>query len=109
MSTVNNLYKDHGREPVALGDLVERVRKELAASRVTLAPTLIRVPLRSAVVRRALTREGKMRSEFLLLGIDDVPRPKLEQLRVCIATIFFCLFLRGGACVECLIGDLVIT
>jgi hypothetical protein len=56
MLAVNNFYKDHGRESVALGDLVARVRKELAASQVTLTPTLIRVPLPSAVAHRTLTR-----------------------------------------------------
>jgi hypothetical protein len=32
LSAVNNFYKDHGREPVALGDLVARVRKGVPAS-----------------------------------------------------------------------------
>eukprot|EP00873_Tetraselmis_striata_P020247 jgi/Tetstr1/440511/TSEL_028834.t1 len=32
LSAVNNFFKDHGREPMALGDLVNRVRKGLAAS-----------------------------------------------------------------------------
>jgi hypothetical protein len=31
LSAVNNFYKDCGREPIALGDLVTRVRKGLAA------------------------------------------------------------------------------
>eukprot|EP00873_Tetraselmis_striata_P037031 jgi/Tetstr1/457295/TSEL_043900.t1 len=34
LSAVNNFFKDHGREPMALGDLVSRVRKGLAASQV---------------------------------------------------------------------------
>eukprot|EP00873_Tetraselmis_striata_P002200 jgi/Tetstr1/422464/TSEL_013302.t1 len=36
LSAVNNFFKDHGREPMAMGDLVSRVRKGLAASQVTL-------------------------------------------------------------------------
>eukprot|EP00873_Tetraselmis_striata_P009406 jgi/Tetstr1/429670/TSEL_019567.t1 len=39
LSAVNNFFKDHGREPMALGDLVSRVRKGLAASQVTLTPS----------------------------------------------------------------------
>jgi hypothetical protein len=35
-SAVNNFNNDHGREPVALGDLVARVRKGLATSHVIL-------------------------------------------------------------------------
>eukprot|EP00873_Tetraselmis_striata_P017165 jgi/Tetstr1/437429/TSEL_026110.t1 len=34
LSAVNNFFKDHGREPMAQGDLVSRVRKGLAASQV---------------------------------------------------------------------------
>eukprot|EP00873_Tetraselmis_striata_P020949 jgi/Tetstr1/441213/TSEL_029469.t1 len=34
LSAVNNFFKDHSREPMALGDLVSRVRKGLAASQV---------------------------------------------------------------------------
>eukprot|EP00873_Tetraselmis_striata_P035665 jgi/Tetstr1/455929/TSEL_042710.t1 len=34
LSAVNGFFKDHGREPMALGDLVSRVRKGLAASQV---------------------------------------------------------------------------
>eukprot|EP00873_Tetraselmis_striata_P010120 jgi/Tetstr1/430384/TSEL_020194.t1 len=45
LSAVNNFFKDHGREPMALGDLVSGVRKGLAASQVTLNPELMRAPL----------------------------------------------------------------
>jgi hypothetical protein len=83
MSAVNSFYKDHGREPVALGDLVAQDRKGLATWQVTLTPMLIRVPLPSAVVRRALTR----RIEIQLLTIDDASRPKIELLRASLATI----------------------
>eukprot|EP00873_Tetraselmis_striata_P002969 jgi/Tetstr1/423233/TSEL_001351.t1 len=36
LSAVNNVFKDNGREPMALGDLVGRVRKGLAASQMKL-------------------------------------------------------------------------
>eukprot|EP00873_Tetraselmis_striata_P019581 jgi/Tetstr1/439845/TSEL_028256.t1 len=55
LSAVNNFFKDHGREPMALGDLVSRVRKGLAASQVTLNPELMRAPLPARVVLKALT------------------------------------------------------
>jgi hypothetical protein len=50
ISAVNNFYKDHGREHVALGDLVARVRKGLGASHVNISPTRIRVLLPAKVV-----------------------------------------------------------
>eukprot|EP00873_Tetraselmis_striata_P001185 jgi/Tetstr1/421449/TSEL_012398.t1 len=49
LSAVNNFFKDHGREPMALGDPVGRVRKGLAASHVTLHPELLRAPLPARV------------------------------------------------------------
>eukprot|EP00873_Tetraselmis_striata_P036117 jgi/Tetstr1/456381/TSEL_043115.t1 len=55
LSAVNNFFKDHGREPMALGDLISRVRKGLAASQVTLNPELMRAPLPVRVVLKALT------------------------------------------------------
>jgi hypothetical protein len=55
LSAVNSdFYTDHGREPIAVGDMVARVRKGLAASHVSLAPTLIRVPIPAKVVLLAL-------------------------------------------------------
>eukprot|EP00873_Tetraselmis_striata_P008724 jgi/Tetstr1/428988/TSEL_018963.t1 len=44
-SAVNNFFKDHGRESMALGDLVSNVHKGLAASQVTLHPEMMRAPL----------------------------------------------------------------
>jgi hypothetical protein len=44
---VDNVYKDHRREPVALGDMVARVRKGL---HVSFSLTLIRVPVPVKVV-----------------------------------------------------------
>jgi hypothetical protein len=56
LSAVNNLYMDHARELVALGDLVARVRKGLAASQVSILPTLIRVQIHAKVVLLAMVR-----------------------------------------------------
>jgi hypothetical protein len=80
LSVVNNLYNDHGREPVALGDLVVRVRKGLGASHVNLLPRLIRVPLPAKVALLALVREDVVRHDIQQLGTTDVPRTKIEAL-----------------------------
>eukprot|EP00873_Tetraselmis_striata_P039900 jgi/Tetstr1/460164/TSEL_005480.t1 len=64
LSAVNNFFKDHGREPMALGDLVSRVRKGLAASQVTLNPELMRAPLPARVVLKALTLAKALRLEL---------------------------------------------
>jgi hypothetical protein len=43
LSAVNNFYNDYGQDPVKVGDLVARVRKGLATSRVKLANTPNRI------------------------------------------------------------------
>eukprot|EP00873_Tetraselmis_striata_P003732 jgi/Tetstr1/423996/TSEL_014607.t1 len=63
MSAVNN-FKDHGREPMAPGDMVSKVRKDLAASHVTLHPELMRAPLPVRVVLKAPTLAKALRLEL---------------------------------------------
>eukprot|EP00873_Tetraselmis_striata_P018719 jgi/Tetstr1/438983/TSEL_027475.t1 len=56
LSPINNFFKDHGREPMALSDEGSMVRKVLAASHVvTLHPELLGAPLPARVVLKALT------------------------------------------------------
>eukprot|EP00873_Tetraselmis_striata_P009293 jgi/Tetstr1/429557/TSEL_019457.t1 len=79
-SAVNTFFKDHGREPMALGDLVGMVRKGLAASQVTLYPELMRAPLPARVVLRALAMANDLRLELGLnwgTGPGTVVRVKL--------------------------------
>jgi hypothetical protein len=95
MSAVNNFYMDHGRESVALGDLVARVRRGLVVSHATITPTLIRVLLPSAVVYGALTRAYELRTVLQLITTDGVPRTKIEPLQACIATIVLFVFFGG--------------
>eukprot|EP00873_Tetraselmis_striata_P014952 jgi/Tetstr1/435216/TSEL_024135.t1 len=64
LSAINNFFKDHGREPMALGDLVSKVCKGLAASQVTLNPELMRAPLPARVVLKALTLAKALRLEL---------------------------------------------
>eukprot|EP00873_Tetraselmis_striata_P023764 jgi/Tetstr1/444028/TSEL_031967.t2 len=65
LSAVNNFFKDHGRrEPMALGDLVSRVGKGLAAPQVTLRPKLMRAQLPARVVLKALTLAKALRLQL---------------------------------------------
>eukprot|EP00873_Tetraselmis_striata_P044559 jgi/Tetstr1/464823/TSEL_009562.t1 len=64
LSAVNNFFKDHGREPMAPGEMVSRVRKDLAASHVTLYAELMRPPLPVRVVLKAPTLAKALRLEL---------------------------------------------
>eukprot|EP00873_Tetraselmis_striata_P027418 jgi/Tetstr1/447682/TSEL_035040.t1 len=111
LSAVNNsFFKDHGREPMALGDLVSKVRKGLAASQVTLNPELMRAPLPARVVLKALTLAKALRLELgPTWGTDPSTVVRVELFRASLAVVVLCLFFcRGGAGVECLTGDLTV-
>eukprot|EP00873_Tetraselmis_striata_P018441 jgi/Tetstr1/438705/TSEL_027254.t1 len=111
LSAVNIFFKDHGREPMALGDQVRRVRKGLAASHVTLHPELMRAPLPARVVLKALTLAKALRLEpaGLTKGTDPSTVVRVELFRASLAVDVLCLvFCRGGAGMECRTGDLTV-
>eukprot|EP00873_Tetraselmis_striata_P005540 jgi/Tetstr1/425804/TSEL_016183.t1 len=110
LSAVNNFFKDHGREPMALGDLMSRVRKGLAASQVTLNPELMRAPLPARVVLKALTLAKALRLELgPTWGTDPSTVVRVELFRASLVVVVLCLFFcRGGAGVECRTGDLTV-
>eukprot|EP00873_Tetraselmis_striata_P019429 jgi/Tetstr1/439693/TSEL_028112.t1 len=100
LSAVNNFFKDHyGREPMALGDLVSRVRKVLAASQVTLHPELMRAPLPARVVLKALTLAKALWLEmgFTWGGTDPGTVVRVELFRASLAVVLCLFFCRGGA------------
>eukprot|EP00873_Tetraselmis_striata_P025113 jgi/Tetstr1/445377/TSEL_003390.t1 len=110
MSAVNNFFKDHGREPMALGDLVSKVRKGLAASQVMLNPDLMRAPLPAGVVLKALTLAKALWLEMgPTWGTDPSTLVRVELFRARLAVVVLCLFsCRGGAGVECRTADLTV-
>eukprot|EP00873_Tetraselmis_striata_P025168 jgi/Tetstr1/445432/TSEL_033213.t1 len=110
LSAVNNFFKDRGREPMALGDLVSRVRKGLAASQATLHPELMRTRLPARVVLKALTRAKALRLELgLTRGTDPGTVVRVELFCASLVIVVLCrFFCRGGAGVECRTGDLAV-
>eukprot|EP00873_Tetraselmis_striata_P012233 jgi/Tetstr1/432497/TSEL_021871.t1 len=91
-----------------MGDLVSKVRKGLAASKVTLNPELMRAPLPARVVLKALTLAKALRLELgPTWGTDPSTMVRVELFRASLAVVVLCLFFcRGGAGVECRTGDL---
>eukprot|EP00873_Tetraselmis_striata_P036666 jgi/Tetstr1/456930/TSEL_043600.t1 len=93
MSAVNNFFKDHGWEPMALGDMVSRVRKGLAASHGALHPELMHAPLPALEVLKALTLAKALRLELgLTWGTDPGTVVPVELFRASLAVVVLCLF-----------------
>jgi hypothetical protein len=94
-----NFYKDHGREPVGMVDLVARVHKGLLveASLASISPTLIRVSLPAKFVLLALVRTKVVRLYIQQLGTTDEDRVATSMCRYqCIVS-----FLLPRWCIDC--------
>eukprot|EP00873_Tetraselmis_striata_P010131 jgi/Tetstr1/430395/TSEL_020205.t1 len=96
MSAVNNFFKDHGWEPMlALGDLVGRVRKGLAASQVMLHPEPMRGPLPARVVLKAMTLAKALWLELgLTWGTDPGTVVRVELFRASLAVVYIIQYIR---------------
>eukprot|EP00873_Tetraselmis_striata_P042740 jgi/Tetstr1/463004/TSEL_007943.t1 len=107
---IGNFFEDHGREPMAQGDMVSRVRKGLAASQVTLSPELMWGRWPAHVVLKAVTLAKALRRELgPTWSTDPSTVVRVELFRANLAVVVLCLFFcRGGAGVECRTGDLTV-
>eukprot|EP00873_Tetraselmis_striata_P029386 jgi/Tetstr1/449650/TSEL_036718.t1 len=54
LSAINGFYRDHGAEPVAQGDFINKVRKGLAASQTEPDPPGVRTDVPARLITRAL-------------------------------------------------------
>jgi hypothetical protein len=61
LSAVNGFFKDHGLEAIAIGDLVAKVKKGLAASQVAIDDTPVRVHLPASIIVKVLRMAQALR------------------------------------------------
>jgi hypothetical protein len=101
LSTVNGIFKDHGLEAIALGDLVAKVRKGLAASQVA-------IHLPAAIVVKALRMAHALRLKLAAATSREMlqaspARDQVRLLRACTTPVLLYLFFsRGGVGIGCL-------
>jgi hypothetical protein len=106
---VNGFFKDHGAEQVALGDLVAKVRRGLAASQVSLHPSRTRLYLPPLILVSSLRLAKDLRTQ-LTDTWTQAQSDLILLLRACMATVpLSTSFCRGGAGVECRYGDILCT
>jgi hypothetical protein len=109
LPAVNGFFKDHGAEPVAQGDLVAKVRRNLAASQVSLQPSRTRMYLPARILVSSLRMAKDLRTQ-LTDTWTQAQTDRILLFKACLATVllaeFFC---RGGARVEYRSGDMLCT
>jgi hypothetical protein len=74
LSAVNNFFKDHGLEAIAIGGLVAKVRKGLVASQVAIEDIPIHVHMLASIVIQALRMAQALRFQIT----DSTTRAELQ-------------------------------
>jgi hypothetical protein len=98
LSAINKFLMDHGKPPVALGPLIDGVRKGLANCQRDLAPTPERLPLPAPV---ALAILAKAEALLKVVHWDCPTEDNNTLLRACIASIASYVFFCRGECGAC--------
>jgi hypothetical protein len=107
-SALNGFFEDHGLEAIALGDLVAKVRKPLAASQVAIDDTPVRVHLPASIVVKALRMAQALRLQLTAATSREMlqaspSRDQVRLLRACTTVVLLYVFIsRGGGCIGCL-------
>jgi hypothetical protein len=94
MSAVNGFFKDHGLEAIALGALVAKVRKGLAASQVAIDDTPVRVHLPASIIVKALRMAQALRLQLTAATSRELfqASPTRDQVRLLRACTIVALF-----------------
>jgi hypothetical protein len=81
ISAVNGFFKDHGLEPIALGDLVAEVRKGLAALHVAIDDAPVRVHLPASIVVKALRMTQALRFQLIEATSRETLKPTKHEIK----------------------------
>jgi hypothetical protein len=88
---VNKFFRDHQRQPIAVGDLLADARRGLEMLQHRLVPTASRLPLPAPVALDILQAATTLRDT---LTWTPAALPQLQRFRACLAIcvnyIFFC-------------------
>jgi hypothetical protein len=105
-SAVNKFFRDHQRQPIAVGELLADARRGLEMLQERLIPTASRLPLPALVILDILLAASALRDT---LTWSPATLPQLQRFRaclvVCVNYIFFCRAETGARCET---GDLIV-
>jgi hypothetical protein len=105
-SAVNKFFRDHQRQPFAVGELLADARRGLEMLQHRLLPTASRLPLPAPVALDILEAAATLRDTFTRTP-DALPQLQRSRacLAICVNHIFFCPAETGARCQT---GDLIV-
>jgi hypothetical protein len=89
-SAVNKIFRDHQRQPIAVGELLADARRGLEMLQRRIVPTDSRLPLPAPVALNILLADNTLRAD---LTWTPASRPMLERFRACLAIASIAFFL----------------
>jgi hypothetical protein len=105
-SAVNKFFRDHQRQPIAVGELLACARRGLEMLQHRILPTASRLPLPAPVALDILKAADALRGT---LPWTPVALPQLQRFRACLAIcINYSFFCRAETGARCQTGDLVV-
>jgi hypothetical protein len=105
-SAVNKLFRDHQRQPIAVGELLADARRGLEMLQHRLTPTTSRLPLPAPVALAVLLAADTLRRT---LPWTPAALPQLQRFRACLAIcVSYTFFCRAKTCARCQTGDLIV-
>jgi hypothetical protein len=105
-SAVNKFFRDHRRQPIAVGELLADARRGLEMLQHRLVPTTSRLPLPAPVALDILHAAAALRDT---LAWTTATLPQLQRFRACLAVcVNYTFFCRTETGARCQTGDLLV-
>jgi hypothetical protein len=106
-SAVNKFFRDHKRQPIAVGELLADARRGLEMLQHRLVPADTRLPLLAPVALDILLAATTLRAN---LTWSPATRTQLERFRACLAEcVNYTFFCRAKTGARCQTGDLTVN
>ena len=105
-SAINKFFRDHRRQPVAVGELLADARRGLEMLQHRLVPTTARLPLPAQVALDILHYANTLHETF---AWTPAAFPQMQRFRACLAVcVNYTFFCRAETGARCQTGDLVV-
>jgi hypothetical protein len=105
-SEVNKFFRDHKRQPIAVGELIADAMRGLEMLQRRIVPADFRLPLPASVALNILLAANTLHADLLWTPAN---RPLLERFRACLAICVNCIFFcRAETGARCRTGDITV-